>query len=170
MTNRSILALASFMLAGLWGCGSAPARYQPAAIATLEILTPVTVPAGRARTHFQGGRPVYSVDPYRPYCELEIDTVAETPQRVEPDLLVVRDRTTALLSDPEARLPLSGPFVDLQCGDRIYYEVAYRLASDRQPGVRKLSCRLAFNACWEPGRYPTGADIRDALGPGFRLQ
>lgn len=164
-----VLTLSALVLLG--GCRTWPdARYQPSAFATLELLAPVTIPAGRARAHFQGGKPVYSVDAYRPYCEFEISTVSEAPQQVEPDRLVVRGTTTALLSDPEARLPLSGPFVDLSCGDRIYYEVAYRLASDLQPGVRKLSCRLAFNACWGPGRYPSGGEIRDALGPGFRLQ
>lgn len=159
------------VLAILTGCQNWPdARYVTPGAAALEVLAPVTIPANRARAHFQHGGPVFSVDAYEPYCELEISTVAEQPQRVERDVFLVRRVTTAILSDPEARLPLSGPFVDIDCGDRVYYEVAYRLASDLQPGVRKLSCRRAVNACWPGGGYPYLEEIRAALGPGFELR
>lgn len=154
----------------LTACQSGPVpRYASSRIATVEILTPVTIPPGRARAVFQDGRAVDGAYPYDPYCELEISTVSEQPQQVQKDLLVVTRAGTAVLSDPVARLPLAGPFVDLECGDKIYYETTYWLASDRQPGVRKLSCLQAFNACWGEGHHQDRDSIKHALGPGFKI-
>ena len=147
-----------------------PARDAVSRVATVEVIAPLTIPAKRARAIFQDGRPVYAADPYRPSCELEISTVSEQSQQVGRDLFVVTRINTAILSDPDARLPIVGPFVDITCGDRIWYEVELRLASDRQPGVRHLRCRQAFNACWGRGGYPGRDVIRRALGPAFRVE
>lgn len=145
-------------------------RYVLPGPATIEILAPVTIPANRARAVFQGGEPVYAADPYEPSCELEISTVSSQSQLVGRDLFIVTRRNAAVFSDPVARLPLVGPFVDVTCGDRIYYEIELRLASDRQPGVRHLRCRQAFNACWGRGGYPGLDGIRRAAGPAFRIE
>jgi len=169
LTPRTATALCAAMLS-LAGCQSGPGpRYAPPGLATVEILSPLTIPAGRARAVFQDGRPVDGGYPYDPHCELEVSTVSEQPQQVQKDLLAVTRTGTAVLSDPVARLPLAGPFVDIECGDMIFYETWFRLASDRQPGVRKLSCRQAFNACWGEGHHVSRDAIERALGPAFRL-
>ena len=168
---RAIAPLASVALLAVSGCQGAPdTRPVLPRLATIEIVAPVTVPANRARAIFQGGGQVYAADPYAPYCELEISTVSAQSQQVGTDLFVVTRRNIAILSDPDARLPLYGPFVDITCGDKIYHEVEYRLASDRQPGVRHLRCRQAFNACWGRGGYPGRDAIRRALGTAFRVE
>lgn len=173
MNRLSIFAAMTPMLAGtllLSACQTGPApRYALPQIATVEILIPVTIPPNRARAVFQQGKPVDGAYPYEPWCELEISTVSEQPQQVDKDLLVVTRRNTAVLSDPVARLPLAGPFVDISCGDMIYYETEYRLASDRQPGIRKLSCLQAFNACWGEGHHLDRTSIEQTLGPAFRI-
>ena len=152
------------------GCQTGPGeRYALADITGLEIIDPVTIPPGSAHTVFQSGRAAVGIDPYRPHCELEISTVAEQVQQIEPDRLAVTRGATAVLSDPVARLPLAGPFVDIGCGDMVYYESRYWLRSDRQPGVRTLSCRQAFNLCWGDAYHLTREDMSNALGSAFRL-
>lgn len=168
---RVVRVSATIAALALAGCRSmADTRDVSVGFAKVEILAPVTIPANRARAVFQDGRRVYAADPYRPYCELEVSTVSMEDQAVGRDLFVVTRRNTAILSDPDHRLPLYGPFVDITCGDRIYYELEFRLASDRQRKVRNLRCRQAFNACWGRGGYPSGEAIRGALGATFRIE
>lgn len=161
----------AIVMLALAGCRTlADGRHVAPGVATVEIVVPVTIPANRARAIFQDGRPVYAADPYRPSCELEVSTVSARDQQVGRDIFVVTRRYASMLSDPDHRLPLYGPFVDITCGDLIYYEVEYRLASDRQPGVRHLRCRQGFNACWGRGGFPGLDAVRDALGTGFRIE
>lgn len=144
--------------------------YAPERIARVEIVRPVTIPANRARATFQGGHPVSGAYPYDPYCELEVSTVSEQPQRVEKDVFVVTRSGTAVLSDADARLPIAGPFVNVTCGDLIFYEVEHWLASDLQPGVRKIRCLQGFNACWGGAVRPGRDVIAAALGSAFVVE
>ncbi|MEJ2575792.1 MAG: hypothetical protein P8106_03650 [Gammaproteobacteria bacterium] len=155
----------------LTGCAGLRGGYVPVGIGEVVVLKPQTVPAGRARTFYQAGGSVARVDVYEPYCELEINTVADHPQTIAPGRFRVVRGGTALLSDPDARLPIFGPFVDVGCGDEIYYEVDYRLSSAAQPGVRQLRCRQAFPACG-PGafRYPSKEVVQDTLGEAFFIE
>lgn len=168
---RTLVSVAALMLVAASGCRvMSETRDALPGPATVEILAPVTIPANRARAIFQGGEPVYAADPYEPSCELEISTVSAQSQVVSKDLFVVTSRKAAIFSDPVARLPLIGPFVDITCGDMIYYEIELRLASDRQPGVRHLRCRQAFNACWGQGGYPGRDAIRRAVGRSLCIE
>ena len=144
--------------------------YVPDRIGRVEIVQPVTIPANRARATFQGGRQVSGGYPYNPYCELEISTVSEQPQRVETDVFVVTRSGSALISDADARLPIAGPFVNVTCGDLIFYEVEHWLASDRQPGVRKIRCLQGFNACWGGAVHPGRDVIAATLGKAFVVE
>lgn len=169
---RPLLGLLLGATSVLGGCQMLPGQqYVPGGIGTIEIGAPQTVPPGSARIFYQGGRPVAVVDRYEPHCELEISTVSEREQTVAPGRFRVVRGATAVLSDPDARLPLFGPFVDVGCGDEVYYEVEYRLASEEQPGVRLLRCRQAFPICG-PGRhhYPTREMVDAALGKDFFVE
>lgn len=151
---------------GLNGCQSWQGS-RIAAIATIEVIEPVTIPANRARAVFHAGQPVDGAYPYDLYCELEVSTVTEKPQQVDKDLFVVTSTSSAILSDADSRLPIGGPFVEVNCGDLIFYEVEYRLASDIQPGVRKIRCLQGFNACEKGVIPPTRESIGTVLGTSF---
>ena len=155
------------MLTGCQGTGS---RSGIAPIGTVEVLQPVTIPANRARATFQDGKPVDGGEPYNLYCELEISTVSAQAPLVEKDLFAVTRTGSAFISDADSRLPISGPFVEVNCGDLIFYEVDYRIASDLQPGVRKIRCLQGFNACEGGVANPDRESIAAALGPTFLLR
>ena len=76
----------------------------PAIPIALEITNPLVIPAARAHTKFQKGRQVYSVNRYDPWCELEIRTVSEQPQRVEPGRFQVRRVQQAFIKDYNTRI------------------------------------------------------------------
>jgi len=166
-------ALPALCAAGLLtGCaGLGGGRFVPGGIGAVVVLKAQTVPADRARAFYQDGGPVAAVDEYEPHCELEIATVAEHPQTIAPDRFRVVRGGTAMLSDAEARLPVFGPFVDIGCGDKVYYEVEYRLSSTAQPGVRLLRCRQAFPVCG-PGafHYPSKEIVQTTLGEAFFIE
>jgi hypothetical protein len=169
---RLLLGLVLGAASVLGGCQMLPGeQFVPGGIGTISIDAPQTVPAGGARIFYQDGGPVATVDRFEPHCELEISTVSEQTQTVAPGRFRVVRGATAVLSDPEARLPLFGPFVDVGCGDEVYYEVEYRLVSEAQPGVRLLRCRQAFPICG-PGRhhYPTRDMVEATLGKDFFIE
>ena len=167
-TSRLAVFAGSLVMAViLGGCQSQVSRI--AAITTVEVVEPVTIPSNRARAVFHQGQQVDGAYPYDLYCELEVSSVSPLPQRIDKDLFVVGRTGSAFLSAADSRLPIGGPFVEVNCGDLIFYEVEYRLASDIQPGVRKIRCLQGFNACEEGVVPPTIESIADTLGPSFIL-
>jgi hypothetical protein len=156
----------------LSGCQLLPgADFVPGGIGRVDILVPQVIPPASARARYQGGERVPVVDEYEPHCELEVNTVSPSERVVQPGRFTVVGGGTAVLSDPDARLPLYGPFVDLACGDAVYYEVEYRLASELQPDVRLLRCRQAFAVCGpDEHHYPSRDVVRQTLGEGFFIE
>lgn len=163
--DKSRLTLLAGILV-LAGCQSWQGS-RVANLTTVEIVKPVTIPANRARAAFHDGQQVDGAYPYDLYCELEVSTVSPQPQRIDTDLFVVTKTKSAFLSDAESRLPIGGPFVEVNCGDLIFYEVEYRLGSNIQPGVRKLRCLQGFNACEEGVVSLSLESIAVTLGPSF---
>ena len=159
-------------VAALSGCQLLPGgHFVPGGIGRVDILVPQEIPPASARARYQGGERVALVDEYEPHCELEVNTVSPSARVVQPGRFTVVGGGTAVLSDPDARLPLYGPFVDLGCGDAVYYEVEYRLASESQPDVRLLRCRQAFPVCSPEGQYyPSREVVQRTLGEGFFIE
>jgi hypothetical protein len=159
-------------LLALSGCQLLPGGdFVPGGIGRVDILAPQVIAPASARAWYQGGERVAVVDEYAPHCELEVNTVSPSERVVRPGRFAVVGGGTAVLSDPNARLPLYGPFADVACSDAVYYEVEYRLASETQPDVRLLRCRQAFTACGpESHHYPSRDVVQQTLGEGFFIE
>ena len=132
----------------------------------LELKRELLIPTGAARAYFQHGAQTASKDRYQPYCELEISTVAEQPQRVAPDVFAITRLARRLVSDEESGMPVRTEFF----GSRdIFHESHLWLSSRRQPGVRKLICR-SWTQDLGRGRFLSVREMQAVLGSGFVLK
>ncbi len=160
-----IIGLALVLLAG---CGGNPPRAP--AIGVVNLTQEVVIPPNRARTVFQGGRQIDAGGRYDPHCELEISTVSDRTQVVKPDTFGVRRIGNRVVGDQNSGIPPRIWGRDaFFCIEDMIYETDIRLASDIQPGVRRLLCRQAFSTCGG-GRYLSLPEIQQILGPNFSFQ
>lgn len=149
-------------LAGCVGPGRAP--LPPALEVVLEA--PVTIPAGRAHAKFQDGRQVGGVDRYAPWCELEIQTVAQAPQPIGPARLPVTGVREAFIRDYNTRAPvlLGG----LSCSDQVFQETIWRLEPAPGAPVTWLRCLAPYTQCrFGPPLSP--GQIQAVVGPTLRI-
>ena len=157
------------VIAVLAGCGGNPPRSSPG-VGVVNLTREVVIPANRARTVFEGGRQVDAGGRQAPHCEFEISTVSKRPQVVEPDTFGVRRIGNRIVGDQDSGIPPSMWGRDaFFCIQDMIYETDIRLASDVQPGVRRLLCRQTFDTCHR-GWYLTLPEIQQILGPTFNFQ
>jgi hypothetical protein len=162
MARLSLACLAASVLLWLGGC-AAPAVPDPG----MQLdLGGVEIPSGSAHTVFQGGRQVSGASSLEPFCELEIETVLEQPQRVSPVRLRVTGVRQALLKDPTTRIPalLAG----FGCSDPVFWETVWQLAPDRPSPVLWLRCIAPYFDCRIGGPLTPG-QIQAVVGPTIRV-
>lgn len=154
----------------LSGCASGGGELERLAGRYLLVAqSPITIPAGTAHVTFQGGRPGVGKNRFEPYCEFEVNTVAQRPQTIRPDEFVVSKITRRTMSDELTGWPAAPPLGDFGCSEDLYYETKLWLYSERQPDVRALICREMFDSCGG-GHHPGPQEIRGALGDWFRIR
>ena len=130
-------------------------------IRAFELQRDVMVPANQARVIFQHGRAKPARNLFEWHCELEINTVSESPQRVLADTFKVTSANARIVRDEQSGMPAM-PFGAIDCGDR-FYETHYRLDSTRQPGVRKMICRNGYTFC-SGGKFAGRNEMREIFG------
>lgn len=182
--NRWHLLL-PLLVAGVAACGTTAeygpdSPYYPYPDGTRLILNQVLeIPPESATVRLQYGRvvPRNGVQEHDPHCIFEIQTVRDTPQRIEPDVFqVTRMQRNIWMSS----LTPAGPAraVRMGLGGRgsgptlIYYQTEFRLRSERQPVVRALTCQSNQNAAgiFPNMRHLTVPEIRQALGTLLSLE
>ena len=144
--KQKVLSLVLFTgMLSLTACGVPERRPVAGGIQAFELHRDVVVPANQARIIFQHGRPKAGKNLFDWHCELEINTVSESSQRVLADTFSVTSASARIVRDELSGMPAM-PFGVIDCGDR-FYETHYRLHSSRQPGVRKMICRNGYTFC-----------------------
>lgn len=162
MSSPTPTRLAALALLGLGGC-VAPRHLDPG----IELeLSAVEIPAGSAHRVFQAGRQVGGASTLEPYCELEIATVSEQPQRVSPVRLHVTGVRQALLKDPITRIPAL--IAGFSCSDPVFRETVWQLASDRPTPVLWLRCIAPYFNCKIGGPLTT-EQIQGVVGSTIRI-
>jgi hypothetical protein len=139
---------------------------------TVILNQPLDVPRYHARVFIQDGRVVSKtgMNIYYPHCNFETSSVSDGTARIEPDRFLV---TGIRLDEVEVvRRPgpvLMASLVLVDGGEdgggppptsRL---VHYRLHSERQPDVMRLTCHGGMAEAWEVA-YPSLAEIREVLG------
>lgn len=175
------LALGSVLLS-LAACGSLPEYgpespyYRYPAGMRLQLNQSLEIPPHSATLRLQFGRivPRNGVHEEEPHCIFEIDTVADTPQRVAADnfavVRVTRSTWTSHHGTSDRALALRLGSADDASPSFIFYITEFRLRSSRQPDVRALTCQ---SNQYVPGvaimRHLTLAEIGQAVGGYFTL-
>jgi hypothetical protein len=163
------LSGALFAIAGLGlsGCLILAGRPIPYGLVRVELLRPIQIPAGRAHAKFQGGGQVRAVNRYEPWCDLETQTVAEEPQRVDPTGVVVGRIEQAFIRDYNTREPalLGG----LSCDDLVFKETTWWISADADSPVLYLRCYAPYVNCrFGPPLSPL--QIQEVLGPRIEVR
>jgi len=149
--------------------------WVPIQAAALEVHRDIAIPSGRARTFFQNGKQVSHINEFKSFCQLEISTLQEHVQTVNPDRFTVTRVGRSMEEIVEARsitlaaldnfILARGVGSDGNDGGptRITQMFRFHLHSDRQPDVRSVSCGGAFD---EPADAdaPTVQEIAADLG------
>ena len=155
---------AGLVLAGCAGFGGQPV---PDGLLSFELKRPLEIPRDKAHTKFQRGRQVGGVNRYEPWCELEIQTVSESTQRVEPADLSVGRVSQAFIKDYNTRTPalLGG----LACHDLVFQETTWWVDSGTQSPVIYLRCFAPYTNCrFGPPLSP--AQIQGVVGSSIGIR
>lgn len=178
MSTLHLPIVLSICLSLLSGCGpllirdDARGAYVPIQLGTFELHKEVIVRGGHTRTYLQGGRVVSGVNEFLPHCQLEVNTLKETPRTVLPDtftLTRVSTRTDQVVQTAPPQLATLDDFTlthvyDFDNGEsRRMYVYLFFMHSDRQPDVRALICGGAFDSPWLAQR-PSLDEIAESLG------
>jgi len=156
---------------GIESPDSASPYYAYSAGWTAQLIQPLTISADAATVRLQYGRivPRNSVQEHDPFCVVELETVRDEPQVLQPGRFDVWRVTRSVSPITAAVLPtlIKARHVD-DDGDPtfLYYITEFRLRDPAQPDLRGMRC--AWNQM-APGnralmRHLTLAEIRSALG------
>jgi hypothetical protein len=135
--------------------------------AHVVLPQPVPIPAGSAHASFQGGRQVSGTNRLDPYCELEIETVAEQPQQARPGRYRVLGERLTLLRDPTTRIPAL--LTAIGCSDPLFQESFWRLGAESGGNLHSLRCIRPFYHCVfvPPLRLE---EVGAVTGPAIRVE
>ena len=103
----------------LAGCNAPQRGNTTGGIQAFELHRDVMVPANQARVIFQHGRPKPGKNLFDWHCELEINTVSESPQRVLADTFTVTSANARIVRDELSGMPAM-PCGAIDCGDHLY--------------------------------------------------
>ena len=142
----------------------------------VEIMRPLTIPAGAASVRLQAGRLVArnSVQEHAPFCVIEVETVGDVPQVLAAGRVTVA-RVMRHIDPIAVAASRPGPLVRADDGGGdpsfLYYITEFRLRDPTRPELRSVRC--AWNQM-APGhralmRHLTLAEMRGALGDWVAL-
>jgi hypothetical protein len=141
----------------------------------VQVNRALTIPPGAATVRLQGGRIVArnSVQEYAPFCIVELETVRDQAQILQPGRFAVW-RVTRHVDPISAAAPAPLRTVRYDDGGEpsfFYYITQFRVRDPQPPNLRSLRC------AWDqlaPGHRPfmrhlTLAEMRGALGDWVSL-
>lgn len=141
----------------------------------VQLKRPLTIEPGAATVRLQYGRvvPRNSVQEHDPFCVVELDTVRDEAQTLQPGQFVVWRVTRSVSTIAAAASPFvkAGLFVDNSQPSFLYYKTEFRLRDAAQPNLRGMTCMWDQMA---PGnqflmRHLALDEIRRAVGDWMSL-
>ncbi|MEW6591066.1 MAG: hypothetical protein AB1418_08515 [Pseudomonadota bacterium] len=142
---------------------------------TLELTRPLTIEPGAATVRLQYGRvvPRNGVQRHDPHCVVELNTVSDGPQTLQPGrfevLRVIRSTNDFFVRGEHFFRTVR--FVEDDGPLSLFFITEFRLRDPAQPALRSMTC------AWDqlaPGNYPMMRhlaldEIRSALGDWMRF-
>ena len=140
----------------------------------VETRLPLAVPGGRTRVFLQRGRvlPRVSVSAYHPSCDFEVARLDSKARVIQPDLFSIERvdiGTEQVVDSGRTRVAALALRAQPGPGPSIHRYYRFRLLSDAQPEVNRLTCRGALADPAE-SRLPTLEEVRQALGEAARIE
>ncbi|MFN3751023.1 MAG: hypothetical protein ACK4SR_06595 [Thiobacillus sp.] len=142
---------------------------------TVQLERPLTIEPGAATVRLQYGRvvPRNGVQRHDPHCVVELETVADGPQTLQPgrfEVLRVSRSTSEFFVDA-GRFYRHAGYAGEHAPSFLFFITEFRLRDPRQPALRGMTC------AWDqlaPGNFPlmrhlTLDEIRSALGDWMRF-
>lgn len=175
---KTLVLLGGLLLgscAGLESPDPASPHYAYSTGWAMQLHRPLTIEAGAATVRLQYGRvvPRNGVQEHDPFCVVELNTVGDGAQTLQPGRFEVW-RVTRSVSTVAAA---ASPFVTVGLGfdhdapSFLYFKTEFRLRDAAQPDLRSMTCMWNQMA---PGNRPlmrhlTLHEIRQALGDWMTL-
>lgn len=142
--------------------------------ATIEITQQLTVPPNSARAYFQHGELLRhtGIDFYAVDCEIEINTVSESRQAIEPGLFnvisIVQDESPIVMTMPVMVASLNFARGGGDGGGPVEIKKFYRFRLSAQDPeaetqVRSMTCRGAQDDPYK-AELPTYSEMQAAVG------
>jgi hypothetical protein len=141
----------------------------------LQLNKTLTIPPNSATVRLQYGGvvPRNGVQEQDPYCVVELNTVSDKPQTLEPGRFEVWRVTRSVETIAMATSPFikTGFASDDSGPSFLYYKTVFHLRDTVQPNIRSMTCAWDQMA---PGneslmRHLTLGEIRSALGDWITL-
>lgn len=174
-------AFAIVLAALLTGCASlastdpASPYYAYSTGWTVELSRPLTIEPGSATVRLQYGRvvPRNGVQRHDPHCVIELNTVSDGPQTLQPgrfEVLRVIRSTNDFFVERESFLRTVG-FVEDDGPVSMFFITEFRLRDPAQPALRGMTCAWDQFAPGNLGlmRHLSLGEIRSALGDWMRF-
>jgi len=142
---------------------------------TAQLNRPLTIDPASATVRLQFGRvvPRNGVQEYAPFCVVELNTVSDEAQTLQPGRFEVWRVTRSVSTIAAAASPFVkvGLMVDHSEPSFLYFKTEFRLRDATQPKLRSMTCMWDQMA---PGNRPwmrhlTLDEIRQALGDWMTL-
>jgi hypothetical protein len=161
---------------GLQSADPASPYYAYSAGWTVQLNRPLAIPPGAATVRLQYGRIARrnSVQEQDPFCIVELDTVRDEPQTLQPgrfEVWRVTRSVNPIAAAVKSPLIKAGHLDDDGDPSFLYFITEFRLRDPTQPELRGMRC--AWNQM-APGnralmRHLTLDEIRGALGDWITL-
>lgn len=141
----------------------------------VQLKRPLTIEPGAATVRLQYGRvvPRNGVQEHDPFCVVELDTVRDEAQTLQPGRFEAWRVTRSVSTIAAAAAPFvkAGLFVDNSQPSFLYYKTEFRLRDATQPNLRGMTCMWDQMA---PGnqflmRHLALDEIRRAVGDWMSL-
>ena len=158
----SLLALSGSAVTGCALRGGGP----PPSVQAVEIRGQVQISRDRAHATFQGGRQVGGANQSLPYCQLEVNTVAQQPVLIARSHARVTGERQTLLKDAVTRIPAL--IAGFSCSDALFQESIWYLDGGADSDLRHLRCIAPYFNC-QIGPPLSPAQVQAVVGPGIRV-
>jgi len=140
----------------------------------MRLNRALTIEPGAATVRLQYGRivPRNSVQEQAPFCVVELNTLRDEPQMLQPGRFEVLRVTRSISTIADAASPFvkAGLFAH-NSPSRFYYKTEFRLRDPAQPNLRGMTCAWDQMAPGYMGfmRHLTLEEIQSALGDWMHL-
>lgn len=139
---------------------------SPPSVQAVEIRGHVQISRDRAHATFQGGRQVGGASQSVPYCQLEVNTVAQQPVLIPRGHARVTGERQTLLKDAVTRIPAL--IAGFSCSDAVFQESIWRLDGGADSDLRHLRCIAPYFNC-QIGPPLSPAQVQAVVGPAIRV-